>query len=194
MFVVIEGVDGSGKSTICEFLSNKYSLIKRKSIGGVFNTVKNYFDIDNVTITERFSFLCGEAINNSFLIKEFRKNNKNVIFDRYYYSTLVYCESLLPKVTRDLDFLFENLEQPDIVIFINVDYNNMIRRLNSRDNITLIESKFSDEIYYQNLVNNYLSYLPKHTIFLDNNKSIEDLKKNASKVIDNYIRRNYDLG
>jgi thymidylate kinase len=194
MFIVLEGTDGSGKSTLCEYLSNKYSLSKQKSIGGVFNKVKNHFDIDKVSINERFSFLCGEAINNSLKVSEFRKNKKSLIFDRYYFSTLVYCESMLPGVTRGFKFLFSKLEQPEIVIFVNVDYENMIRRLESRGNLTLIENKFTNKNDYNKLVKNYLKFLPTNTIILDNNSSLEDLIYNASKVIDNYIERQDDLG
>lgn len=194
MFIVLEGTDGSGKSTLCEYLSNKYSLSKHKSIGGVFNKVKNHFDIDKVSINERFSFLCGEAINNSLIVSEYKRNKKSIIFDRYYFSTLVYCESMLPGVTQDFNFLFSKLEQPEIVIFVNVGYEIMIRRLENRGNLTLIENKFSNKDNYNDLVNNYLKYLPTNTIILDNNSSVEDLKYNASKVIDNYIEQQNDLG
>ena len=80
-FIVLEGTDGSGKSSLCDWIEKTLNYKKYKSIGGPFADIKNRFDIDKVSIRERFSFLCGEAINNAFIIKEQLKQGNPIIFD-----------------------------------------------------------------------------------------------------------------
>lgn len=184
-FIVVEGVDGSGKSTICNWISQNYDYKKYKSIGNPFANVKNHFSPDKVTIQERFSFLCGEAINNSFIIKENTIKNQHIIFDRYYYSTIVYCESLEPGITDEFDYLFNKLPKPDLVLFVDVNYKTMMNRLSNRDEITFIEQKFSEQDKFEILKRNYRKIIKSsNTMFIDNNSSLESSIEQIKSILE----------
>ncbi len=182
-FIVFEGTDGSGKSTLCDWVSKKYGYTKYKSIGGAFAKVKHEFDIDKVSIRERFSFLCGEAINNALIVdKELQKGN-NIIFDRYYYSTLVYCESLYPNITSEYKFLFDNLPKPDLIFFVQTSFDNMVKRIKKRGNMTLIEKRYTNEVDFDILTNNYRKYINCKNIIIDNDQNLEFAKMQIDKVL-----------
>ncbi len=182
-FIVIEGTDGSGKSTLCNWIADTFGYEKYKSIGGTFAYVKNHFNIDKVSINERFSFLCGDAINNSLIIKEQLALGNSIVFDRYYYSTLVYCESLNPGITNDFMFLFEKLPKPDLVIFIKTDFETMLKRITLRGNLTLIEKKYTQKKNFNILIENYKKILGSKAIFVDNNSSLDEAKMQITKVL-----------
>jgi thymidylate kinase len=182
-FIVVEGTDGSGKSTLCDWISETFGYKKYKSIGGAFAKVKHEFDIDKVSIRERFSFLCGEAINNAYIVKQELQKGNSIIFDRYYYSTLVYCESLDPSVSSEYKFLFDHLPKPDIVLFVQAKFEIMLKRLTERGNLTLIENKYSVKENFNTLISNYMKYIDTKKIIIDNNKSIEFAKAQIKDVI-----------
>jgi deoxyguanosine kinase len=182
-FIVLEGTDGSGKSSLCDWIEKTLNYKKYKSIGGPFADIKNRFDIDKVSIRERFSFLCGEAINNAFIIKEQLKQGNPIIFDRYYYSTLVYCESLESGVSNEFKFLFENLPKPDIVFFIQTDFETMLKRITNRGDLTLIEKKYSTKENFDILNDNYKKYIDANMVVIDNNESIEIAQMQIKAVL-----------
>jgi thymidylate kinase len=182
-FIVIEGTDGSGKSTLCDWITEKYGYRKYKSIGGAFAKVKHEFDIDRVTIRERFSFLCGEAINNAYIVKQELQNGNPIIFDRYYYSTLVYCESLYPSISSEYNFLFDHLPKPDLVLFVQTDFDIMLKRITERGNLTLIEKKYTSEADFDILISNYMKYIDTNKTIIDNNKSIDYAKEQINRIL-----------
>jgi thymidylate kinase len=182
-FIVIEGTDGSGKSTLCDWITEKYGYRKYKSIGGAFAKVKHEFDIDRVTIRERFSFLCGEAINNAYIVKQELQNGNPIIFDRYYYSTLVYCESLCPNISLEYKFLFDYLPKPDLVLFVKTDFDIMLKRITERGNLTLIEKKYTRKENFDTLISNYMKYLDTNTKIIDNNNCIEYAKEQINRIL-----------
>jgi thymidylate kinase len=183
-FIVLEGTDGSGKSSLCDWIENTLNYKKYKSIGGPFADVKDRFDIDKVSIRERFSFLSGEAINNAFIVKEQLKQGNSIIFDRYYYSTLVYCESLEPGISAEFNFLFENLPKPDIVFFIQTDFETMLKRMTNRGDLTLIEKKYSSKENFDILIKNYKKYIDTKMVVIDNSQSIEIAQEQIKTVLD----------
>jgi deoxyguanosine kinase len=182
-FIVVEGTDGSGKSTLCDWISETFGYHKYKSIGGAFDKVKHEFDIDKVSIRERFSFLCGEAINNAFIVKQELQKGNSIIFDRYYFSTLVYCESLYPTISSEYKFLFDHLPKPDLVLFIQTNFENMLRRIKERGYLTLIEKKYTQEENFDILISNYMKYIDTKKIIIDNNKSIEFAKEQIYSIL-----------
>jgi thymidylate kinase len=182
-FIVVEGTDGSGKSTLCDWMSGNFGFKKYKSIGGAFANVKNEFDIDKVLIRERFSFLCGEAINNAFIVKEEIEKGNPIIFDRYYYSTLVYCETLCPSITSEYSFLFDRLPKPDLVLFVQTNFENMLKRINQRGDLSLLEKKYTNEKDFDILMFNYMKLIDAKISIIDNNKTIDYAKDQVIRVL-----------
>lgn len=183
-FIVLEGVDGAGKSTICDWISQNYGYQKHKSIGNTFATVKAHFSPKKVSIQERFSFLCGEAINNAFIVKENLDKGQPIIFDRYYYSTLVYCESLKTGISKSYESLFSALPQPDLVLYLDSSFEKIESRLSKRDNVSYIENYFLEQKRFKQLQQNYKDTLGPNHVLIDNNKSLEHTFHQLKKILD----------
>ena len=182
-FIVIEGPDGVGKSTLCQWISEEFGYKKHKCMGETFYKVSNHFEEGKVSASERFSFLCGEAINNSFIIKKELQNGNKIIFDRYYYSTLAYSEILENGITKDLLFLFNQLPQPDLVFLITADFKTMLKRIEERGDFEILGSKFNKEENYHKLINNYMTFINDKSFIINNNGEIEATKATIREII-----------
>ena len=182
-FIVIEGPDGVGKTTLCEWISEEFGYKKHKCMGETFYEVSNHFEEGKVSASERFSFLCGEAINNSFIIKKELKNRNKIIFDRYYYSTLAYSEILENGITKDLLFLFNQLPQPNLVFLITADFKTMLKRIEERGDFEILRNKFNKEENYHKLINNYMTFINDKSFIINNNGEIEVTKATIREII-----------
>ena len=182
-FIVIEGPDGVGKTTFCQWISEEFGYKKHKCMGETFYKVSNHFEEGKVSASERFSFLCGEAINNSFIIKKELQNGNKIIFDRYYYSTLAYSEILENGITKDLLFLFNQLPQPDLVFLITADFKTMLKRIEERGDFEILENKFNKEENYHKLINNYMTFINDKSFIINNNGEIEATKATIREII-----------
>lgn len=182
-FIVLEGPDGVGKTTLCDWLSNIYGYKKYKCIGGPFANVRKQFDRGEVSVSERFSFLCGEAINNSFIINEELKLGNSIVFDRYYYSTLAYCEIAKPGITSNFNFLFNQLPKPNCVFLINTDFETMLSRISKRGDLANLEKTFTVKENYEMLIAKYMEFIGEKICVIDNNKTLDFTKEQIKKVI-----------
>lgn len=182
-FIVVEGPDGVGKSTICNWLSEEFGYKKFKCMSEPFYSVSKHFEEGKVASSERFSFLCGEAINNSFTIKKELKNGNKIIFDRYYYSSLAYSEILETGITNDYLFLFKQLPQPDLLLFITADFNTMLQRIEDRGDFEILGNKFNKEENYHKLIKNYKSFLNDKSFIINNNGEFETTKTKIIEII-----------
>ena len=94
MLIVIDGIDGAGKTTICDelFMQINSSCQFHRTPGGGISAVRDLVlnpDID-MDKTARMFFFLGEMIH---INKKFNLENtsgKIIIFDRFYISTYVY--------------------------------------------------------------------------------------------------------
>lgn len=182
-FIVVEGPDGVGKSTICNWLSEEFGYKKHKCMGETFYKVSNHFEEGKVSASERFSFLCGEAINNSFIIKKELQDGNKIIFDRYYYSTLAYSEILENGITKDLLFLFNQLPQPDLVFLITADFKTMLKRIEERGDFEILGNKFNKEENYYKLIDNYMHFINDGLFIINNNGNLETTKETIREII-----------
>ncbi len=182
-FIVLEGPDGVGKTTLCEWLSKIYGYKKYKCIGGTFSNVRKHFAIGEVSVRERFSFLCGDAINNSFIIKEELKSGNNIVYDRYYFSTLAYCEIAEPGITSDFKFLFSELPKPNYVFFINTDFETMLSRITKRGDLAYFDKTFTIKENYEMLIAKYIELIGENICVIDNNKTLDFAMEQIIKVI-----------
>ncbi len=131
LFIVFEGIDGSGKTTQVELLSQKLTSIKKPNIivrepGGtslgeaIRKELKNNPDLDPVTQLLLFSACRTQLIKE--VINPNLKNNQIVISDRYVFSTIAYqgyADGLDTDVIQNLINISTEGLIPDLVIFID---------------------------------------------------------------------------
>jgi len=144
-FIVFEGIDKSGKETQAKML---YDYLHGKGIPVIYTeepspknvigrTIKKWL-IGQATITS------GEAVTLLYTADRYEhlKNviipvlnaGKNVICDRYFYSTIAY-ESAIFGVDKEwIRLLHKNVCKPDVVIFIDIDPEISLKRERSSPN------------------------------------------------------------
>ncbi len=154
-FIVFEGIDGSGKSTISNLLFDKlnseFGNIHKTSeptdspVGSVIRNILNKRIVsDEKTIGALFLADRLDHIQNPVTgILKYLEKGINVISDRYYYSSYAYH---VPSFTMDwlinANKICADLLRPDIVFFLDISVEESLKRLgNSRQFQDLFETK-----------------------------------------------------
>lgn len=158
-FIVIEGIDGCGKSTQVQMLKNRIKrecyFTREASDGPIGKLIRSEYLSGNRKCDERVINLLYVAdrldhLTNSIDgIKKYLDKGINVICDRYYLSSMAYNSYMkeTPEQVRESIFntiimnkySIEELK-PDLTIYIDLDIFEAIRRIHSnRDNISIYE-------------------------------------------------------
>lgn len=128
-FTVIEGVDGSGKTTITRLLAERTGGLVIKTPLPSFDHLRAHFDRTNDR-TARFLFYLAAVVQASGVIER-ERHHLAVFCDRYLPSTLCYHQAM------GVDVASIKLEQlgilkPDHTICLTVDEAERRRRLKAR--------------------------------------------------------------
>ncbi len=137
VFIVIEGLDGSGKTTQSKYLFDRLSemgynatIESEPTYGAIGKFIRKALSekvkLDMMSLQLLFIADRNEHIKS---ISE-EINNKVVICDRYYYSTIAYGEAV--GVSRSyLESMNSIFPIPDKTFFLEIDPSNAIKRIDS---------------------------------------------------------------
>lgn len=209
LFVVLEGGEGSGKTTLAKNLEEHYKslgydvLVTREPGGTkVAEEIRNFVLNNNFdNYTELFLFLAARRTHILNTILPALDEGKIVICDRYVTSTLVYqgvmgniptyfIKDLMNVVTTPLDR--GKCIYPDIEFLLNVDANVSMKRIENRNDNNKFDNKDID--YHKKVNKAYLYQIKKsnskeyHIINANNNE--DNIKNNIIYFIENYINSN----
>ena len=197
-FIVFEGPDGSGKTTIIkkvkELLENKdYSISYYREPGGTSISEKIrsiIIDNDNYMMdakTEALLFASSRAQLVAEKITPDLKEGKIVICDRFVMSSLLY-QGLgralgVDNIKTINDFATGGLK-PDLTLFFNIDYKTALERKRanfSPDRLENEDFSFHKTIFdgYMKMADLYKDEIKK----VDARKSIEDLTEDVINII-----------
>jgi dTMP kinase len=174
-FIALEGIDGSGKTTVCKNLCKKINAEFYKTPSYPFSDFRSLID-KNVNIKSRFYFYLSSVLHASSEIKELLKT-KPVVCDRYILSTLCY-----HRAADSFFYFFDDSKleilKPDLTLYLNADYDVRMKRIAHRENIdyldVFINSDFHDEEFQKKVELEFLKY--KNLIWVDTNiLSAEDV-------------------
>lgn len=137
-FVVIEGLDGVGKSSVATGLAKAIEqqgsrCVALRCPAGDYKLAEPYVRV-NCATDARYLFYLSGAKHSSDLARELLAE-QNVVFDRYYYSTLAYhraCGLAIAVAVESLNFL-----EPDYKYWLTVTDERVRReRIESRGEVT----------------------------------------------------------
>jgi dTMP kinase len=154
-FIVIEGLDGAGKSTQVQLLTQFFKTQNKKveffhfptSDSPIFGNLIARFlrgefgKLDNVNPYLVALIFAGDRYNMSENIKRWLADDKIVITDRYVYSNIAFqgakmdtedAQNELENWILDLEFNYFKIQKPDISIFLNVPFKFTEKNLFSR--------------------------------------------------------------
>ncbi len=192
-FIVLEGINGCGKGTQADMLSEflikrEYSVLQteepwRKGLGLV---IKKTIDKDHNYKNPRYDALLFTADRIRHMDEEILpalEAGKTVICDRFYHSTLAY------QTTDGLDIdwlksLNDNIMIPDLTLIIDVPADVAVERLRKRDRIEV--ARFEE---YDFLVALRETYLGLVDYLRDENVQVIDGSKSITKTYDSIISK-----
>ena len=200
-FIVFEGIDGSGKSTISNLLFDKINSelgnIHRtyeptdSPIGSVIRNILNKRIVsDEKTIGALFLADRLDHIQNPVTgILNYLDKGINVISDRYYYSSYAYhVPALSLGWLIDANKACADLLRPDIVFYLNISIEESMKRLNkTRQFHDLFETKEKIE----QVIENYKEAISREG--MKDNVVIIDGHKSVESIIDEVWRKTSEL-
>lgn len=203
-FIVFEGVDHSGKGTQIELLK-QYLRDNDKDQNIVFTREPGGFNLPICEkirellldpnnqiepIAEAYLYAASRSQHVNFIINSLY-NNKIVICDRYYYSSLVYqgiVRGLGLNNVKELNKLAMQGTEPDIVFHIKIDMDTFIKRRQSQDSLDRLEQENLD--FFEKILNAYDTMFKMEGLFqktklieLDGRKSPDEIHKEIIKHI-----------
>ncbi|MDD2495585.1 MAG: dTMP kinase [Tissierellia bacterium] len=199
LFIVIEGPDGSGKSTMAKMIGD-YFQSKGKEIeftrepGGTAISEKIreiILDKNNIEMdykTEALLYAAARAQHVNEKIIPCLKSGKIVISERFVYSSLVYQgigrKLGINEIKTINDFATSGL-QPDLVLFFDINPKKALQRklgINGGDRLENENISFHNLVYegYRKII----EYYP-NIIIIDASRSIEEIFLDVKNIIEN---------
>ena len=168
MFIVFEGIDGSGKSSVCRDL---HDMLVSKGMKAMLTAEPTKDEIGmlirscavkNITPeTEALLFVADRA-DHTVKIKEWMAAGNIVLCDRYYASTLAYQAASVGGPGLDMKWLMELnrpvIIEPDVTFLMDVDPKIGMERVKARGQL----SKFESVEYLSEVRKNYLELAKKN--------------------------------
>ena len=188
-FISLEGVNGTGKTSICDIFKNKPNFISLKSPPPPFDKIKQKV-LDNISPNSRLFYFLASNIEISNIIKN-NIDNYNVILDRYLFSTLAYHMSLEKIHIRNLEdiiiFIKKYLMFPDVIVFLKVNRKEQLKRCKYKNDYELQKKIYLNDKFQISLLNNYkllFEHFSCNVITIDT--SSKTIKEVAEEIYDLY--------
>ena len=199
-FIVIDGLDGAGKSTIAKFLTTKFSenqLLTHHASSADFSK-----DILSLLVSEegkmagpdtQFALAwAAHAYRIKMIIEPALARGVSVLSDRFDSSTYAY-NVVAPKAKHLADLFFKTREiflrdtKPDLYIFLQVDPKEGLRRVKGTGK-TVDHFEKMDMDFFIRAEKAYLDFLKRvpHKI-VDANRPLAEVQKDILKIMEEII-------
>lgn len=184
MLIAVEGIDGSGKTSVVNFLVEElkklgYDVVTFKEpsdgeYGRILRSLKERLD----AVKELELFIKDRVEDVQKNILPALKSGKIVIMDRYYYSNVAY------QAARGLDaeeIKRRNEEiapKPDLVILLDLDVETALKRKKEK-------SIFENEEYLRKVREEFLKLKDKekNLKIVDASKPLEEVEREVLKIV-----------
>lgn len=197
MFVVLEGIDGSGKTTLSENLIHSLNKIETKAVRfsepthfetGLF--IRKFLK-GEITLSPKEQiefFLKDRELSVTKNILPNLKSNLIVVLDRYYYSTSAYQASEDYSALDILNInLNRNFPKPDLLFFIDIKPINALERISKRGTTKEV---FESIEQLTKIYTNFKNVLPKDTLYLNGLLSETELVNECLRYMEEYKNTN----
>jgi len=196
-FVVIEGIDGSGKSTmvarIVDALTRRgRKVLRTREPGGtrlgekIRGLLLDAAHSEMVPFTELFLYMASRAQLVDEVIRPSIAKGVDVVCDRYYYSTAAY-QGAAGKVGIDTVLTvaerIAKFQKPDVAILLDVDPATARKREGIRDD--RVENKGLE--YQKRVRSGFLKLArrdPKRIRVVDADRSVDEVFDDVMKAVD----------
>lgn len=181
-FIVLEGLDGCGKSTIARKLSEELICKIYKTPHYLFDQIREIID-EEASTDARFFFYLSSVLDASEKIERLL-DESHVVCDRYIYSTLCYHYVLNPKLSSfNIDCL--DILRPDFAFYLRASYQERLKRISIREHKNLDEfpiNNYHSKDFLRKVEREFNNL--KDVILIDTDKvSVDEVTKKIQKHI-----------
>uniref|UniRef100_A0A6P7FG20 UMP-CMP kinase 2, mitochondrial-like isoform X1 n=1 Tax=Diabrotica virgifera virgifera TaxID=50390 RepID=A0A6P7FG20_DIAVI len=194
-FIVLEGLDGSGKSTVGSKFAKKINGRKWQTPPESIRHLRSLTDENRVLFSTYYSL--GNYI--AALEVQVALKDAPVVMDRYWHSTTAFGIAQAVQDSADLqeipprgDQVYcwpEDLFKPDVCIFLDVDESVRLQRLSRRKEFTAQEDllKSSSE-FRNNVISAYKNMSDPEVAFVNGNNSFETECEELYAVVKPFLK------
>jgi len=180
-FVVIEGPDRVGKTTLTAGLSTSLNYRSLYSIPEKLASTRELIDGNDNEYESYFYYLMCNSVISRQISRLVDKTG--IVLDRYIFSTNFYHKKLGCQFTLNENILFKNnvLQEPDLVIFLKADEEILKARVedwNNKFDKMSTSNNFIEE-YENSIINSGANY----SIIDTSNLTIQDVLNQSEKLI-----------
>ena len=197
MFIVLEGIDGSGKTTIARRLAEHLSrehrvfLTEEPTRSWLGAAVRRAIEEEKNPYTQALLFFADRA-EHVEVIKRHMQNGEIVISDRYVYSTYAYqgaqIESFMPieKALEWLEGVYAPMRlDPDLVILLTIEPRRGLGFVSNRN----FREKFEQEEFLSHVQEIYLKLADKYSFkIVDSNRNIDEVFEEIRKIVESALK------
>jgi dTMP kinase len=189
-FIVFEGIDGSGKTTLSKMLQE---YLREKGFETVWyrepgdsewgRKIRDLANSnDSIPIEEELNYFVEDR---KYTVKNYitpaREQGKIMILDRYFYSTACYQGARGLDVKRILDTNRDFAPEPDCVLLIDVTVETAMERINqNRDSTALL---FEKKEYLEAVRQRYLALEGDNICPINGNNTIDTVFADIKKAL-----------
>ena len=186
MFIVIEGLDGSGKSTVSKHLAEKLNAKLLTTPGAGFKEVRKQLD----TVFEhnpkaRQLFYMATVLNVASEAQRLIDSGQNVVVDRYWLSTQVYHHWMSNGQCYTLDEVESELLAPDLTVYLDLPVDERIARINNRNYCTSEDKQTLTEQANDGLRSLYIGMCDGKPV---GKWLMVDASQSVNSIVDNILR------
>jgi len=185
-FIVLEGIDGSGKSSVARFFKEKYEnvFLTREPTDLPAGKLAQKAAHENTSPFKDLFLYLADRVDHTEMIKTKLDENLTVICDRYWGSTAAY-QAAYEEI--ELDYAEEIqrpfILKPDITFLFDLDPKISLHRLSDREQ----KSKYEKLDFLGKVRQNYIKLAERHDwIIIDAEKSLEDVKRDFLDSVEKY--------
>ena len=186
--IVIEGIDGSGKSTCAKNLSEKLNSINIKTIYTFEPTHSHYgaklrdgMLSEDLDAEEELSlFVKDRKEHIEYMIKPALEEGYFVILDRYFYSSIAYQGAKGIDINRIIDIHKDFIIKPDIVFIFHLPIDIALNRIISKRGIV---DRFENEAYLKKVDKIFYSFNEPFIYHIDTDKDIKIINDELFDII-----------
>lgn len=192
MLIAIEGIDGSGKSTIANYLKEELEkegfrvVVYKEPTNSVHGQkIRQSFNNRLDAHKELELFLLDRKHDVEKNILPALKKGYIIVMDRYYYSTIAYQGARGIDIDKIKKMNEKIAPKPDLVIILDVKPEIGIRRIKERGDKP---NKFEDLEYLEKVRKIFLELKDDNIVIVDANKNIEFVKNEVLRVIKKFLK------